>query len=268
MTMSNSQRVGEALTVLSKGLAPYIERELRSAYGGGWAAQVAQELGLPTTQAKKVSLDDVQFQLKVMWKLWHQVFGKVLGQSERTLVSELMDARNDWAHQKAFSTDDAYRVLDSAQRLLTAVSAEEAEQLEESKQELLRIRYEEYSRRKSKRTAEALFETPAPAPPPPPPPPQRRHHRLRARGPALRSGRQLPVHHRAVHPAGVSHHAGPGRRRRRLGGQHLHALVQRHADEYDRRPGRGRAHLPADRGRRGRQQSRRHEGQHGHGDLS
>jgi len=163
MTVSNSQRVGDALQVLSKGLAPFIERELRSAYGDDWATQVVQELGMPPTHAKTASLDDVQFQLKVMWGTWNSVFRKVLGQSERTLVSELIDARNAWAHQEAFSTDDAYRALDSVQRLLTAVSAEEADQLEESKQDLLRIRYDEYSRRKSRQTAATLFETPTPA---------------------------------------------------------------------------------------------------------
>jgi predicted AAA+ superfamily ATPase len=163
MTVSNSQRVADALQILSKGLAPFIERELRSAYGAAWAPQVVQELGLPPAYAKTASLDDVQFQLKVLWKLWQPVFGKVLGQSERSLVSELMNVRNAWAHQETFSTDDAYRALDSAQRLLTAVSAEEADQLEASKQDLLRIRYEEYSRRKSRQTTAALFETPTPA---------------------------------------------------------------------------------------------------------
>ena len=162
MTMSNSQRVGDALALLSRGLAPFIERELKSAYGDGWAPTVVDLLALDTYQAQKFSLDDVQFQLKVMWKLWNPLFAKVLGQSERTLVSELIDARNAWAHQETFTTDDAYRTLDSVQRLLTAVSAEEADQLEESKQELLRIRYEEYSRRKSKQVAATLFEEATP----------------------------------------------------------------------------------------------------------
>jgi len=163
MTVSNSQRISDALQILSKGLAPFIEREVKSTYGQDWATKVVEELGMPPAQIKTAKLDDVQFQLKVMWGTWNSVFRKVLGQSERTLVSELIDARNAWAHQEAFSTDDAYRALDSVQRLLTAVSAEEADQLEESKQDLLRIRYEEYSRRKSKQTAAALFETPTPA---------------------------------------------------------------------------------------------------------
>ena len=39
------------------------------------------------------------------------------------LAFELRDVRNKWAHQKAFSTDDAYRAIDSVSRLLAAVAA-------------------------------------------------------------------------------------------------------------------------------------------------
>jgi len=33
-------------------------------------------------------------------------------------MSELRDVRNKWAHQRTFTTDDAYRALDSMERLL------------------------------------------------------------------------------------------------------------------------------------------------------
>jgi hypothetical protein len=36
---------------------------------------------------------------------------------------ELGDIRNRWAHHEVFTTDDAYRALGSAKRLLKAVSA-------------------------------------------------------------------------------------------------------------------------------------------------
>ncbi len=49
-----------------------------------------------------------------MWNQWNDVFRKTLGQAERTLVSELREVRNRWAHQEPFSSDDAYRALDSA----------------------------------------------------------------------------------------------------------------------------------------------------------
>jgi hypothetical protein len=125
--MSNNQRVGDALELLRKGLAPFVERELKAAYGDAWPATVVGLLGMEGAPAKKASLDDSQFLLKVMWRLWQQVFGKVLGQSERTFVSELIDVRNQWAHQETISTNDAQRALDTMQRLLTAVSAEEAD---------------------------------------------------------------------------------------------------------------------------------------------
>ena len=59
---------------------------------------------------------------------------KVLGYAERSLVSELRDTRNKWAHQKAFSTDNLYRALDSIHLLLTSISAEEASEIERQKQ--------------------------------------------------------------------------------------------------------------------------------------
>jgi hypothetical protein len=34
-----------------------------------------------------------------MWDNWNDVFRNVLGHAERSLVSELRDWRNKWAHQ-------------------------------------------------------------------------------------------------------------------------------------------------------------------------
>jgi hypothetical protein len=45
---------------------------------------------------------------------------------------EIRDWRNKWAHQEPFSSDDAYRALDSAERLLSAVSAPEGDEVERS----------------------------------------------------------------------------------------------------------------------------------------
>jgi predicted AAA+ superfamily ATPase len=93
-----------------------------------------------------------------MWDQWNDVFKKTLGQAERSLVSELRDARNKWAHQEAFTTDDAYRALDSIERLLTAVSAQEAAEVGRQKQEVLRVRFEEQARQETKRAATAAIE--------------------------------------------------------------------------------------------------------------
>jgi hypothetical protein len=81
-----------------------------------------------------------------MWDSWNAVFRTTLGHAERTYVSELRTARNNWAHQRRFSTDDAYRALDSTHRLLTSVSAPEAAEAEKMKMELLRLRFNEQAR--------------------------------------------------------------------------------------------------------------------------
>ncbi len=99
--------------------------------------------------------------LKLMWEASNEVFRRVLGQAERTLVSELREVRNRWAHQEAFSSDDAYRALDSAARLLTAVSAREAEEVEKMKMELLRLRFDEQVRSEKRKTAGTVIESQA-----------------------------------------------------------------------------------------------------------
>ena len=75
-----------------------------------------------------------------MWEAWNDVFRRTLGHAERSLVSELRDVRNKWAHQEPFSSDDADRALDSAERLLTAVSAPQADEVRKIKMELRRTR--------------------------------------------------------------------------------------------------------------------------------
>jgi uncharacterized protein len=157
MARTNAERVGQALKLLSHALAPFVERECKAHYGDEWLAEVTSQsaAGVPT----KAKPDDIQFLLKAIWDQWRPIFGKVLGQSERTLVSELRDVRNRWAHQEAFTTDDAYRTLDSTHRLLQAVSAgKEAELADRLKQELLRVRFEEQARRTHRRSAEMAIE--------------------------------------------------------------------------------------------------------------
>ena len=106
---------------------------------------------------------DVAVLLKLLWEGWNEVFRGVLGQSERTLVSELRDVRNRWAHQQPISGDDAYRALDSAARLLTAVSAPQADEVEKMKMELLRVRFDEQVRSEKRKGASTPIESAAAA---------------------------------------------------------------------------------------------------------
>ncbi len=96
-----------------------------------------------------------------MWESWNDVFRQTLGHTDRSLVSELRDYRNKWAHQESFSGDDTYRALDSAGRLLTAISAPQADDIEKMKTELLRLRFDEQVRSEKRKSAGSAIESAA-----------------------------------------------------------------------------------------------------------
>src|SRR5574338_694220 len=125
MAITNHERVGKSLELLRAGLSPFVERELSTKYGKYWITKVTQgwqnELKWP--EGSELPNLDAAALLRMMWDQWNEVFRNTLGFAERSLVSELREVRNTWAHPGSFSTDDAYRALDSAARLLAAVSA-------------------------------------------------------------------------------------------------------------------------------------------------
>jgi predicted AAA+ superfamily ATPase len=162
MAITNHERVGKAMELLKQGLGPYVEREFKSTYKDHAAAEAKRFMSDDRPNAKKPITDwDAGALLKLMWESWNDVFRLTLGHTERSLVSELRDHRNKWAHQESFSSDDAYRVLDSAGRLLTAVSATQADEIEKMKMELLRLRFDEQVRSEKRKTAGTAIESAA-----------------------------------------------------------------------------------------------------------
>ncbi|MEI6309440.1 MAG: Swt1 family HEPN domain-containing protein [bacterium] len=157
MAITNFERVGRALELLKEGLTPFVAREMKAYYGENWEATAVESFNIEADKALPVRWD-VQKLLVVMWERWNAVFARVLGHAERSLVSELREVRNKWAHQGPFTTDDAYRMLDSVSRLLTAVSAPEAGEIERQKLELLRLRFSEQARGESRKLASASLE--------------------------------------------------------------------------------------------------------------
>ena len=131
MAITNHERVGKALELLKTGMAPFVEREFQNAYKSDAKSQAESLLGEDRLLANKpISEWDAAALLRLMWEGWRDVFRRTLGNAERSLLSELREHRNKWAHQEAFSSDDAYRALDSAGRLLAAVSAPQAQDIE------------------------------------------------------------------------------------------------------------------------------------------
>ena len=160
MALSNYERVGKALDLLKEGLRPFVERELETQHGRYWITAVTAgwREDLSWTESDTPHLD-AAILLRLLWDQWNLTFNKTLGRAERSLVSELRDVRNKWAHQEAFSSDDTYRALDSATRLLTAISAPQADELEKMKTELLRVRFDEQVRNEKRRSAGTAIES-------------------------------------------------------------------------------------------------------------
>ena len=150
------------MDTLKSGLAPFVSREFISHHKGRSGQVLQQAIGEPVHDAKgHFSNMDAAGLLRVMWESWNEVYRDTLGHAERSLVSELRDIRNRWAHQESFSSDDAYRALDSTHRLLTAFSSPEAGEVENMKMEPLRVRFDEQARTQRRRTAGTAIETQA-----------------------------------------------------------------------------------------------------------
>ena len=159
MAITNRDRIGKAMDLLQAGLGPFVEREIAVAHPPKTtpARETARYQVRAELTMRPIPQWDAQALLKLMWDSWNAVFRTILGHAERNLVSELRTARNRWAHQESFSTDDAYRALDSTHRLLTAISAAEAGEAGKMKMELLRLRFNEQARQVRRRGAQTAL---------------------------------------------------------------------------------------------------------------
>src|SRR5690554_6142347 len=157
MAITNHERVGKAMDLLRAGLAPFVEREVHAAVNAKTIRMdaVRRFAEDPMLGKKPIAQWDAAGLLKLMWETWNDVFGRMLGRAERSLVQELRDWRNKWAHQDRFTSDDVDRALDSAARLLTAISAPQADEVGKMKMELRRLVFEEQVRSEKRKIGRA-----------------------------------------------------------------------------------------------------------------
>jgi len=159
MATTNSQRIQLAMQVLATGLGPHVDRCLTQRIGSDWPGAVSRDGRVPSN-----ATSDAQFLLKAMIALWREGgFADTLGHAGRSWVGELLDTRNRWAHNESFSSDQAYRALDTVQLLLNAVGAGElATKIDPLRQDLLRSRFAEEERTvRRRRSASATEGQPA-----------------------------------------------------------------------------------------------------------
>ncbi len=126
--------IATALDLMAKGLSPFVVERLRKALGDDWLKQISVAHNITVVDPCSW---DAHVVLVLMWDHWNQVFRHELSFVERSLVSELREYRNRWAHQRMFSERDTYRCLDSVERLLHAVGSTVAPLVDELRRESL-----------------------------------------------------------------------------------------------------------------------------------
>ncbi len=159
---SNRDRVGKMFELLAPPLDEFIslvvEPELEE--GLAWPQLVALKDGRKKVNGKSYDRRDPQVQLRMLTedvadrvKPGWRPFDGQLGPTQRAYASELRDARNEWAHMKSFSDDDALRILDTAERFLGGIgSSDAAGEVRELRLELRRLASEKDDRRALKST--------------------------------------------------------------------------------------------------------------------
>lgn len=131
MATSNRERIDQGFQLLQQGLGPFVDRAMSAAAPSkqDWEAVLEARDNAKFGSAYKYSKDDPRFLLKVITEEW-RVFKDKLSRGEQSFASELRETGNSLAHGEKFSTDDAYRALDTMERLLAAVDAhDQAEQI-------------------------------------------------------------------------------------------------------------------------------------------
>jgi hypothetical protein len=139
------------------GLGPFVEREIKSAIRPilcQWP-KVKGFVDDPNLANKNINEWDAAALLKLMWETWNEVFRRTWA-----FPSAVWCRRSELLAQQVgapgpFSSDDAYRALDSAARLLVAVSAPQADEVEKMKTELLRVRFDEQARGEKRKSSPA-----------------------------------------------------------------------------------------------------------------
>jgi predicted AAA+ superfamily ATPase len=151
MAITNADRISKGLDLLRDGLRPICEQTWSGFYGDDWATQVHQKSNAKFGEAAP---NDVAFLLSGLKSTWTDVWAHGYPNAVRSLVFEVSEARNKWAHQQATSSDDTARALDSMERLLEALgNTAERQAIRNLRREVQRLVIEEESRTERRKTA-------------------------------------------------------------------------------------------------------------------
>ena len=152
MALSNRDRIERMFQVMAPALDDFISSvigQANPALGADWVKLVqARDVKNGASVNKTYDPLDPQVQLRILTEGkitgsyqpgWYP-FNSSLGRVGETFASELREVRNTWAHNGTFTDDDAYRALDTGERMLRLIGAgNEADQVKSVRLNLRRV---------------------------------------------------------------------------------------------------------------------------------
>lgn len=132
--ISNRARIDQMFQVTTPVLDDFISATIGAEnreMGANWVELIRAKDGNPS--GRDYDPFDPQIQFRMLSEgITHAVkpgwrpFRDAIGRQGETYAQELRQTRNDWAHNKPFTDDDAYRALDTGERLMALINAPEA----------------------------------------------------------------------------------------------------------------------------------------------
>lgn len=135
MALSNRDRIDRMFQTMAAPLDDFIASVVGQGdpeLGAVWTKLVqAKDVKNGATGDKTYDPIDPQVQFRILtegnitsgFKAGWYPFNKALGKAGESFAIELREVRNSWAHNGTFSDDDAYRALDTGERLLKLIGA-------------------------------------------------------------------------------------------------------------------------------------------------
>lgn len=120
LATSRHSQIAEAFELFALGMGPFIDERMGKYFDGEleWSEAAANRMGRPAEHG----MTDPLFQLLVLRRFWGPVFAEFFGSDLRSLIGQIIEARNLWAHFN-LPADTAYldRILLSIERVLAPV---------------------------------------------------------------------------------------------------------------------------------------------------
>ncbi|MFH5230658.1 Swt1 family HEPN domain-containing protein [Antrihabitans spumae] len=149
MAVSNRDRIGKAVEMMGPALDQFLTRVFAKDIPAGkdWTLFLAAKDSGRGASGRTFSRTDPQNGLRMLTenipnsvrKGWFP-FNDHLSRTEQSWATEVRDDRNKWAHNGSFNADDAYRSLDTIERLLRAIGAPaQADEVKRSRVDLMRL---------------------------------------------------------------------------------------------------------------------------------